>query len=45
MRVLAHLLLGAFDAELLTALQRAGLAPGALQAAVHQLIDGLTSPG
>jgi AcrR family transcriptional regulator len=42
--VLAHLLLGAFDAELLTSLQRAGAAPGVLQDAVHRLVDGLTSP-
>jgi AcrR family transcriptional regulator len=43
--VLAHLLLAAFDAELLTSLQRADVAPGALQDAVHQLVDSLTSPG
>lgn len=39
--VLAHLLLAAFDAELLTALQRDDVAPGTLQDAVHQLVVGL----
>ena len=41
--LLAHLLLAAFDAELLTALAEAP--PASLRAAVRQLVDGVASPG
>jgi AcrR family transcriptional regulator len=43
--VLAHVLLGAFDAELLTALQGDGVAPGVLADAVHELVESLTTTG
>jgi AcrR family transcriptional regulator len=41
--LLAHLLLAAFDAELLTALTRSDVAPAALRGTVRQLVDAIAT--